>query len=373
MINLNRETPMRLNADKSPKPLTKFKKIFSLYLLFTGLIFLLALSSGFFIALSASLTLLGLFGIGAALFKKSATKDRRQGAAIVGTLLFIVGFAVLPSPDSSVITNIFLSIFLLSLVALLAGLIKPSLFSFGGSKALGRLKLSYIFGALFLIASFGLGLTSEPEITSINLVKQQDVLSDKYTIEGKFVGNPSIIAVNGEALDLEGTEFSKEVSLDEGDNEIIVVMKKDDRTLYNEKFYIYYDYEGRIYSELLKEEKREAEEIKKKLARVPAYEIVRKESMPNGFSAIVYLDARPEDYLVSNIIKHIKYYHSSTEAISLLVFEKSDKLEVEKILDSTNVSGLSTKIRANYEKRSDKEELFLFPEGLEAAKLALEV
>lgn len=365
---------MKLKTNQSQKPLTKFDKFFGAYLLLIIIIFLATLTNGFLTALAISMILLALFGIAATLFKKSAARDTRQGIAIIAAILFIAGFLIMPAPDSSRIANLSLAVFMLGLVLLLTGLVNPSLFSPFSKKARpSRLKLAAVFGTLVIISLFGAGMTATPALASINLSEQQDVLSEKYTIEGTYTGSPSSISINGENLELEGSAFRKDVLLNEGNNQITVVMKKEDQTLHSETYDIYYDYEGSLYAEILKKEQREAEELKKTLARVPAYEIVRKENMPDGFSAIVYLDSDPEGYLVTNAIKHIKYYHTDTKAISLLVFQKSDKPAVEKILDSTDVSELSAKIRADYEKRPDKEELFLFPSGLESTKLALEV
>jgi predicted adenine nucleotide alpha hydrolase (AANH) superfamily ATPase len=100
---------------------------------------------------------------------------------------------------------------------------------------------------------------------------------------------------------------------------------------------------------------------------------VRKADINNGFSAIVYIDGDMEDYLISNVVKDIDGKNQSTKNMSLLLFSKNEKNEVEAILEKTSPSDLVKYIRANFEKKDSAKQLFWFPQGAEGEKLALEV
>lgn len=128
-----------------------------------------------------------------------------------------------------------------------------------------------------------------------------------------------------------------------------------------------------LYARSLEEEKRAEEELKRKLAAVPKYQIVRKSDIGDGFSAIVYIDGELEDYLVSNAVKSIKEKNAKHKNLTLLVLNNADKEKAEAILEGSDLTAILPYVRANYEKRDSQEDLFWFPEGAEGKKLALEI
>lgn len=215
-----------------------------------------------------------------------------------------------------------------------------------------------------------------PEITRLNIQKDQDVLTETYIIEGEFKGDLATFKINDEDAVINGSKFTKEVMLNPGNNivKVVATAVKDNVTkeIKNETYNIYFDYEGMLYAEQLIKDQQAAEELRKKLEHVPQYETVRKEGVSDGFSAIIYMEGEPEDYLVTNVIKDFKSKNKDKN-IALLLFKKSDKEMVEQILESENANGIVPYVRANYEKREVQEQLFLFPAGLEGTKLAVEV
>lgn len=85
---------------KPTQPLTTFQKIFLWYLLAATILSLCSLSQGFGRAVCSLLILMGLFGVIAGMVKRSAAKDMRILAAVLGVLLFVPGVAWFPSNTS---------------------------------------------------------------------------------------------------------------------------------------------------------------------------------------------------------------------------------------------------------------------------------
>lgn len=277
-----------------------------------------------------------------------------------------------------------LILFLLSSAAfilLLIALIKPTakIFKHIHLKPKTRKGLSKVLVPVWLLTFIGFVIVAPPvpaEVSSINLEESQEVVTDSITVDGTYKGNFTTLEINGNKPTLEGNKFRTTVNLMPGDNEIKLLAKAKDGdriiTVKDEHYHVYFDYEGMLYEEQLKKDQAAQAELEMQLATVPRYEVVRKENMDGGFSAIIYMDGRSEDYLVANAIKHFESKNTLMD-ISLLVFESANKEAVEGILESENVQKIAPFVLANYEKRADKEELFLFPTGLNGSKLAVEI
>lgn len=271
--------------------------------------------------------------------------------------------------------------FLLSgvvLVFIVIALIKPhsKVFTKLFRKPVGRKKIYKVLGPIYLALFVVFVVFAPPTATGINkinLENKQDVLNEKYTIEGKVEGSPRQVRINDEELELKGSEFKKEVSLKPGDNEFTITTLKEGVAGSEDTYMIYYDYEGSIYEELAKKDKQAAEELANQLNTIPVYEVVRKENIPDGIAVIIYMEGNAEEYLVTNLVKNFRFYNQDKKVISALVIQKSDKVAAEGILESTDPTGLTNLIKANYEKRPDREQLFYFPTGLKGNKLALEI
>lgn len=263
--------------------------------------------------------------------------------------------------------------FLLSAILASVGVVRPSVFGRfyrRTGKGPGRKKLGLLFGSIALVSLISFGVTLNPSLKSINLSEGQETLEERYLLKGEYIGSPTNITVNEEKVELRSGTFERQLILQPGANKVVVALTKDDKELERKEYNIYYDYEGMLQAE---EQRKEDEEIAKQASRVPEYEVTRKDGITHGFSAVVYIDEKAQDFLVANTVKDIKEKNSDTQTISLLIFEKADKSEVEKIFESTELAGIPNMVRANYEKRNDKEELFYFPTGLEGEKLALEL
>ena len=262
-------------------------------------------------------------------------------------------------------------------------LIKPKLKIFSKLKPRfsGRKGLSKLFAPVFLVSFVLLAVFAPPiatELKSINLEKDQDVITEQFTIEGEVAGSYTDFKINDEATKIDNSKFSKTIVLEPGDNKVnvILVAKDEDKIdieVYNETHNIYFDYEGMLYAQELEKDKKAEQELKRKLAEIPQYEVVRKTDIDSGFSAILYIEGDMEDYQVSNVAKDLESKNSDTQNISALFFSKADKNQVEAVLENTNPAELTTYIRGNYEKRQDNKQLFWFPKGAEGEKLALEV
>lgn len=246
-------------------------------------------------------------------------------------------------------------------------------------KPLGRKQLVKRLGLAFVVTFMAFVIfapPADPELANLNIQKNQDVITETFTLQGDVKGKLNSIKVNGEEVEIKDSKLNKEIQLQPGDNEITLLATAtvDDviQEIKNEKYKIYFDYEGMLYAELLKKEQQEAEALKKKLETVPEYEVVRKEGAEDGFTAIMYVEGIIEDYLLTNAIKDFKSKNTDKN-MSVMVFEKSEKEHIEGNLESEDLSGLVPHVRANYEKRDSSEQFFLFPDGLEGSKLAVEV
>ncbi len=368
--------PLRNRSNNS----TRFKKVLYSYLVFVFIVFLLTLSYGLRDALGVSLLWLSLFGFLTSLIKSNIHKSKRLNIFLISSVLLVAGLFVVPSGSESGLENLMGTIFFASILGLIVGLIKPkSMAMFTRSDVPSRKNIALASFGILIGSMVSLGMVADPPpapevaLASINITENHVTDSENFEIQGVVEGDPSKIEINDKQVEPFGSSFSSSASLVPGDNKISLEVHDSNGVKVKKNYSIFYDYEGKIYSELNKKEASDKDALNKKLATVPKYEIVRKESIDKGFSAIVYLEGETEDYLVSNTVKHIKYYHKSSQNISLLIFKKSDKIEVEKILESTDMTALSGLVRANYEKRIDKQDLYLFPTGLEGNKLALEV
>lgn len=256
-----------------------------------------------------------------------------------------------------------------------------SLFKIFGNRFQGRGGLTKLLLPLSLVLFVGALIVAPPtatELKYLNLQNNQEVISEVYTIEGEVSGSYVALKINDENIEIKGSKFSKEVDLEPGENEFKLLLVGKDKEgneteILNETYGIYFDYEGMLYARELEEEKRQEEELQRKLAKVPSYEIVRKSDIGSGFSAIIYVSGDLEDYLLSNAVKEIKAKNAHHENLTLLVISKSDKEGAEAALEGADLTTVLPYVRANYEKREGREELFWFPEGAEGKKLALEI
>lgn len=243
-------------------------------------------------------------------------------------------------------------------------------------KLVKRLAIGIVgFFILILFLAFIIPTPTELELSSFK--DGDETIEELFGVSGEYSGLERI-TVNGEEANLDGDTFSKKIKLETGDNLIKIEGYKEGAVEITKEAKVYFDLEGMLYK--VKEEalKREEEERLKVLNRTPEYEVVRKETIDNGFSAIVYVKAEDvKDYLISNAAKDIKEKENSPQRISLLFFSKNDKSSVEAAFESTDnktaLNTVSSKIKADYEKTSEGEELFYFPSGLVGQKLALEI
>lgn len=274
---------------------------------------------------------------------------------IIATLAFILWVVAMVKPKSKIVTKIL-------------------------PKAKNRRGYSKVLLPVMFITLLIAGVVAppiDPEVANLNLNKDQEVITETFTLEGEIKGDYEALTINGEALEVSGTKFKKELPLKPGNNSVevraIKIEEDEVKEFFKETYNIYFDYEGMLYAEELKKDQQAEEELKRKLAQVPQYEMVRKDNTDEGFTVIVYMEGDLEDYLISNVIKDIKNSNSDIHSISLLLFDKASKNKVEAVLESTDIAGLLPYVRANYEKHDTREQLFWFPKGTEGAKLALEV
>ncbi len=279
--------------------------------------------------------------------------------------------------------GIFIIVWLAIIVLWVIALIKPKakVFNTLQSRFNGRKGLSKLFAPLFIISFIFLAVFSPPlavELKGLNLEADQEVITEQFTIEGEVSGSFKTFLVNNEAITLEKGRFSKTLNLKPGDNKVKILLTyvdEEDKEVeaFNKTHNIYFDYEGMLYARELEKDKQAEDELKRKLAEIPRYETVRKTDIENGFSAIIYVEGNMEDYQITNIAKDIENNNSDTKNISVLMFSKTQKTEVEAVLENSTPSELITYIRANYEKRDSNKQLFWFPKGAEDEKLALEI
>ncbi|MCX6810075.1 MAG: hypothetical protein NTZ65_05045 [Candidatus Berkelbacteria bacterium] len=239
-----------------------------------------------------------------------------------------------------------------------------------------------IVAGLFLTIIIIAMIIPEKPSVQIKSIKNDAVITDEsLEIKGKYAVVDSV-KVNSEdaGLNKSKREFSKFIKLTPGDNIIKVEGIKEGKSEASQEIKVYFDLEGKLYQEKLEAEKKADEDELKERGRMPNYEVVRKENIDNGFSAIIYIDENEvRDYSVSNAIKDFrsKDENKKTKVISLLIFSKNDKSEIEATLekdsDKSTLQKVSDKGRGDYEKNDKDESLFYFPAGFQGEKLALEV
>jgi len=241
--------------------------------------------------------------------------------------------------------------------------------------------ISSIVGLFILLTVIALIISEKPSVQIESIKNNSETIDENLGIKGKYAGVDSVKVNNEDAtLNKSKREFSRYVKLNPGDNIVKVEGFKDGVSQASQEIKIFFDLEGRLYKEKLEAEKKADEEEIKERSRTPNYEVVRKESIDNGFSAIVYID-EPEikDYLVCNAIKDFrsKDENKKTKVISLLIFSKADKIEIESSLEKDSgkesLQKISDKSKGDYEKSDKDESLFYFPNGLRGEKLALEI
>jgi len=247
---------------------------------------------------------------------------------------------------------------------------------FNGRSGLSKLFLALFIGFFILIAFVAPPI--EAELKNLNLEADQEVITEQYTVEGEITGNNVKLMINDEDINLDDKTFAKTLDLQPGDNEIKVLLtgrdvEGNEVEVYNQSHNIYFDYEGMLYSLELEKDKQAEEELQRKLAEVPQYEVVRKSDIENGFSAIVYVEGDMQDYQLSNVAKDLDDNNWDIQNISTLIFSKKDKSEVEAVLEESEPAELLKYVRANFEKRDTHKQLFWFPDGTDGEKLALEV
>lgn len=262
-------------------------------------------------------------------------------------------------------------------------LVKPhtKLFKSFKPRFVGRKGLSKLFAPLFVAVFVLMAFVAPPvttELKAFNLEADQDVITEQYTIEGEISGDFVKFEINDEAVTLDDKKFNKALDLKPGNNEVKVLLigkdsEENEIEIHNSTHNIFFDYEGMLYAQELEKDRQTEAELQSKLAKVPQYETVRKADIDNGFSAIVYVEGDMEDYLLSNVVKNLSSKNQDVKNISILLFNKSDKSEVEAILEKSSPEEIIKYIRANYEKRDSDKQLFWFPEGAEGEKLALEI
>lgn len=237
-------------------------------------------------------------------------------------------------------------------------------------------KLLKIIGAvvlLFIVLTIAITIFYRPDKTlSVNNPKDGiEITEDHVLVEGKYTGIGGEILINGEVANRDTSKqtFSKDIKLKDGDNLIKVEYKDSANVITSQEVKVYFDLEGMLY--LQKE---------KNLSKVPQYELVRKENIENGFTAIVYAAVENNELNnipISNLSKDLKGKYPNEKTISILIFTNSDKPEVEKALENTDPNAglqtVSSKVIATYDRRDGKEMLFKYPSGLTGDKLALEI
>lgn len=231
--------------------------------------------------------------------------------------------------------------------------------------------------ALFFVLVFLFPRKPSPKtLTITNPASGAELTTDRLVVRGSYTGSGGEIRLNGEPVKTDSwtRTFSKEVTLINGLNRLKAEYWDQGKEASSSEITVTFDLEGKLYLE--KEQREKAE-----LAKVPAYELVRKETIDGGFSAIAYADLMKDGelagYLITNLARDVREKNKSTGVLSVLVFLKENKVEVERALeseeDTSGLESVGTFVRANYEKSSDGEELFMFPNGLAGDKLALEV
>jgi len=226
---------------------------------------------------------------------------------------------------------------------------------------------------LILLVVIGIAFPTKAEVEITSFKSNDEVTTENLEVVGKYKGSPDKILVNGEEAEKKSSgEFRKIVKLNPGENKIKAEAQDDGKIAYTTESVVYFDLEGKLFQE-------KDEAFKKERDKVPEYELVRKEDVSGGFSAIIYADVMGGDaiveHLVANLVNDIKS-KNATSAISLLIFSKADKQDIEGLLeksDNTSLKTISQKVKGEYSKTDNTEELFIYPGGLEGDKLALAI
>lgn len=230
------------------------------------------------------------------------------------------------------------------------------------------------FAALLIIlVIIGIAFPTKAEVEITSFKSNDEVTTENLEVVGKYKGSPDKILVNGEAAEKKSSgEFRKIVKLNPGENKIKAEAQDDGKIAFTTESVVYFDLEGKLFQE-------KDEAFKRERDKVPEYELVRKEDISGGFSAIIYADVMGGDaiveHLVANLVSDVKN-KNSTSTISLLIFSRADKQDVEGLLeksDNASLKTISQKVRAEYNKSDNTEELFIYPGGLEGDKLALAI
>ena len=231
------------------------------------------------------------------------------------------------------------------------------------------------FAALLIIlVIIGIAFPTKAEVEITSFKSNDEVTTENLEVVGKYKGSPDKILVNGEEAEKKSSgEFRKIVKLNPGENKIKAEAQDDGKIAFTTESVVYFDLEGKLF-----QEKNEA--FNKERDKVPEYELVRKEDISGGFSAIIYADVMGGDaiveHLVANLVNDIKSKNNSTSTISLLIFSNADKQDVEGLLeksDNASLKTISQRVKAEYSKTDNTEELFIYPSGLEGDKLALAI
>ena len=114
-------------------------------------------------------------------------------------------------------SNLFFIIFLFSLGALIAGLIRPVLFSY--FKITSRKLVVFIFGGIFLLSIIGIGATSEPSekttqqenLPSSESVKSSPAAQNKVIVTGEIT---VVSVVDGDTLKISSGEVVRLIGID---------------------------------------------------------------------------------------------------------------------------------------------------------------
>lgn len=234
-------------------------------------------------------------------------------------------------------------------------------------------------GFIIFVIVIGILYPVSPEVQISSFKDKNEVTSELLDVSGKYKGSPDKILVNGQEAEKKYSDssFKKVITLKPGENLITVEAYSKGKVVYKTEGIVIFDLEGKYYLEKEQAYKKQIEEAQKENTRVPEYELVRKEESNGTFSGIVYADIMNveavREYLVANLVKDIKAKNNNS-SLSLLIFSKNDKAIVEGLLEKTDLASLSEmskKVRAEYSKTTDSEDLFIYPTGLEGDKLAV--
>ena len=282
----------------------------------------------------------------------------------------------------TLISSVFIILGLIATIFWIVALFKPSssVFKKLSPKFKGRKGLTKILLPISLVLLGVGGALAPPPVATIsyiNLTEDKEVIEETFTIEGNVSGTQPSLKINNENIEVVDGKFSKKFDLKPGDNKFDILLtgknEKDEVvTSYQESRNIYFDYEGMLYAQEQERDAKEKRELEEKLARVPAYEVVRKQDIDKGFSAVLYV-AEDEDYLLANAVRKVREENAGIENITLLIFNQRDKGVVESYLEGEDLSQTVPYVRANYEKNGSNNKLFWFPEGAEGRKVEIEI